>query len=252
MDLIESIILGFVQGATEFLPISSSGHLVIFSDLLGVKDAFEMSVMLNIGTLGALIYYSRRQLLVLWKQTVGHDYELVKKVLVGVLPAALAGLLFRDFFEGLNDQLWVVAMMLVLIALPMLLVKAGKRQQPSYSEVLLIGCAQALALVPGTSRSGATILAALAIGLTAKKAVEWSFLLAIPTVAGAIVLTMLSSDGVRQLSDNFWQVAVGNLASFIVGLLAIEVLIGLLSRSSLRIFAYYRISLAIILVILVI
>lgn len=260
MSIIDAIILGLVQGITEFLPISSSGHLVIASSLLGIGNAFTFDVLLNIGSLVALIIYYRKRI---WSIIVRifkcREWKLLAKVIIATIPAVIVGLAFRSQIENLNGMIWVVILMLILVGIPMILVGKAKETADDREIEKSVGwklsfktsIAQAMALVPGVSRSGITILTGLRGNLSAARAAEFSFLLAIPIIAGASMMTLLSSSGINFIHNNMAAFIIGNIASFISGILAINFLIKLISKRGLKDFGWYRIILAVVLIILV-
>lgn len=259
MTYIDSIVLGLVQGATEFLPISSSGHLVITSYLLNINNAFTFDVLLNFGTLGALIAYYRKKIWQIIKRTfLGKEWTLLAKIIAATLPAAFFGLTFESQIEKFNETVWVVVTALFVVGLLMIFkgkAKPGADDQEieksvGWQTAAKVGLAQACALVPGVSRSGITILVGLQSKLNAKKAAEFSFLLAIPIITAASFKMLLSHDGLVFVKDNLSQVLVGNLASLISGLIAVSFLIKLLGSRGLKDFGWYRIALAIVLAIL--
>ena len=259
MNFIDAIILGLVQGITEFLPISSSGHLVVTSHFLGVGSNFTFDVLLNFGTLLALIIYYRIRIMSIIKRTFsGKEWTLLTKIIVATIPAIAFGVLFKDQIEKLNEMLWVVVVMLIIIGIPMILVgKANKEaddreieKSVGWESTIKIGIAQAIALIPGTSRSGITILIGLRSNLSVAKAAEFSFLLAIPIIAGASLKTLLTDGGLVFVKNNLGVVLVGNMASFLAGILAVSFLIKFVSKRGLKDFGWYRIGLAVILIIL--
>lgn len=253
MDYIDAIILGLVQGLTEFIPVSSSGHLVIFNYLLGTPDSFAFDVLLNIGTLSALLVYYRKRIKDLITRTfVGKEWALLSKLLAATLPAFAIGLLFGNGIKALNNMVWVVVVMLVIVGI--LMIKYGSPNKDADDRQLeaaitwpvawRVGLAQAIALIPGTSRSGITILAGLRSNLSAARAAEFSFMLAIPTIAGATTKVMLLDGGWEYVTQNFGVVLVGNVVSFASGLFAVGFLLRLLSTRGLKDFGWYRICLA--------
>ena len=259
MNFIDAIILGLVQGVTEFLPISSSGHLVITSHFLDVGSNFTFDVLLNFGTLLALIIYYRWRILSIIKRTFkGKEWTLLAKIIVATIPAIVFGVLFKDQIEKLNEMLWVVVAMLIIIGIPMILVgKANENaddreieKSVGWKSTVKIGVAQAIALIPGTSRSGITILIGLRSNLSVAKAAEFSFLLAIPIIAGASLKTLLTDGGLEFVKNNLGVVLVGNMASFMAGILAVSFLIKFVSKRGLKDFGWYRLGLAVILLIL--
>lgn len=260
MSFLDSIILGLIQGLTEFIPVSSTGHLVIVSQLFNIEEAFTFDVLLNFGTLIALLVYYRQKI---WSLLAGifkaKDWLLISRLVIATIPAALVGVIFTKQITAMNDILWLVIIMLIAIGVLMIIFGQEKAvnladrksdQKISFMTSIKVGLAQALALIPGTSRSGITILAGLRSGLSAKKAAEFSFLLAIPIILGACLNTLLSSDGLDFVSHNLGAVLVGNLVSFGAGLLAVHCLISLVSKRGLKDFGWYRLGLALILIIL--
>jgi len=259
MSIIDAIVLGLVQGVTEFIPVSSSGHLVITSKLLGVGNSFTFDVLLNLGTLLALvIFYRKRIWSIITSVFKGKDWPLLAKLIVATIPAVVIGLAFNDIIEQLNDYVGIVIISLVVVGV--LMVFGGKEnkeaddceisQSVDWKKAIKIGLAQMLALIPGVSRSGITILTGLRSNLTAKKAAEFSFLMAIPITAGATFKTLLSSGGMEFIKTNFLSFAIGNIVSFAFGMVAINFLIKLISKRGLKDFGYYRIILAAVLTIL--
>jgi undecaprenyl-diphosphatase len=259
MSIIEAIILGIVQGVTEFLPVSSSGHLVITNHILNTKGDFAFDVMLNYGTLLALVIYYRQRIWdIIWRAFGGKNWPLIGKLILATIPGVIVGLFFEDFITKLNDMLWVVIVMLLVVGVLMIIwgkpdPEADDRpveQAIDTRRAGLVGLMQAVALIPGTSRSGVTILTGMKTGLSAARAAEFSFLLAIPIILGASLKTTVSSGGRDFLADNLDIVLIGNLASFISGILAVSFLIKLLSRRGLSDFGWYRVALALVLTVL--
>ena len=249
MEWLFILLTGIIQGATEFIPVSSSGHLLLLGSLFDFDAAFELYVLANIGTLGALIWFSRQQLLRVIQEAGRGQYALVAKLFVGILPAGLLGFFLVDFFRLLSDQLYVLVVMLMLVGALMLFRPpavrdaAGRPEDISWPKVIVIGLAQALALVPGTSRAGATILGGMWLGLRQELAARWSFLMAAPLVAGAVARVLISPEGAEFVSRQFARIVGVNLVSFLVGLAAIHLLMTVLERRSLRVFGFYRLGL---------
>lgn len=260
MSIINAIILGLVQGITEFLPISSSGHLVIVSHFIGIDNAFTFDVLLNFGSLIALIlYYRKRIWSIIVRMFSGKEWPLVAKVVIATVPAVFIGLLFNSQIEQLNGMIWVVITMLILVGIPMIL--AGRANEGAddreveksvgWKLSVKTGINQTFALIPGVSRSGITILTGLRNNLSAARAAEFSFLLAIPIITGASFKTLLSHDGIDFVKNNMAAFAIGNIVCFISGILAINFLIKLISKRGLKDFGWYRVILAVILAALV-
>jgi undecaprenyl-diphosphatase len=253
MTYLEAIILGLVQGLTEFIPVSSSGHLVIFNHIMGIEGSFTFDVLLNFGTLLALIvFYHKRIWSLIVRSFKGKEWALIAKLLAATIPAVIIGLTFGDGIKLLNDMVWVVVVMLVVVGVIMIKYGSARpdaddrpiEQSVNWRTTIKIGLAQAIALIPGTSRSGITILTGLQSKLSAAKAAEFSFLLAIPTIAGASLKVLFTDDGLEYVSQNLSIVLVGNIASFLSGLAAVSFLLKLLSTRGLKDFGWYRIGLA--------
>ena len=195
MDTIQIIVLALVQGLTEFLPVSSSAHLILVPLITGWQDqglAFDVAV--HVGTLTAVVLYFRKEIgkmFLAWidslKGNHSEDSRLAWGVLIGTIPVGIAGLLFKDFIAGNLRTELVIATTTILFGLLLWYADwSGKRNRNEYTlswkDIIIIGCAQAIALIPGTSRSGITITAGLMLGLTAQAAARFSFLLSIPVI----------------------------------------------------------------------
>ena len=253
MDLIQIIVLSLVQGLTEFLPISSSAHLILVPVLTGWQDqglAFDVAV--HVGTLTAVVYYFRHEIgrmFIDWTgsltgKAVTADSRLAWAVIFGTIPAALSGLFFKDFIEENLRSPLVIASTTVLFGLLLWAADVwGRRQrnehQINWVDVLLIGGAQALALIPGTSRSGATMTAALALGLTRKAAARFSFLLSIPIIALAGgYLTLKLSQSTAPV--DWIALLIGVVFSAISAYLCIHFFLKLLDKIGMLPFVIYR------------
>jgi undecaprenyl-diphosphatase len=261
MDLFQAIVLAVVQGLSEFLPISSSGHLVLIPHFFGWADqglAFDVAV--HMGTLIALLAYFRRPLLnmgVAWTRSVlqreqTRDSRLAWQLLVATIPVGLAGLLFDDYIEAhLREPLFIAGTLSFFGIVMYLADRLGRGTLDEYSvswgQALMIGVAQALALMPGTSRSGITMTAGRALGLTRSGAARFSFLLAVPGIAAAggyEGLKLLTSPGPVD-----WQpMAVGIVFAALSGLACIHLLIRFIERIGLLPFTIYRLLIAAVIV----
>jgi undecaprenyl-diphosphatase len=259
MSILDAIILGLVQGITEFLPVSSSGHLVITSYLLGSSDAFTFNVLLNFGSLAALVVYYRARIISMITGIINNkDWNLALKLILAMIPAVVIGLTFASYIEQLNEYIWVVVATLIIVGVLMILFGKAKEdaddrdisKSVGWKLSLKFGLAQALALVPGVSRSGITILTGINSKLSAEKATEFSFLLAIPIIAGASLKVLLSPDGLLVINNNLLAFIIGNIVCFISGILAINFLTKLVGRRGLKDFGWYRVGLASVLAIL--
>lgn len=245
MTLLEAIVLGIVQGATEFLPVSSSGHLVIAQELLGVREqgvVFEVAV--HVATLVSILAVYRTRVGELAVGALRREEAALRYVgllVVATLPAAVVGLLFEDTVEALFEN--PVAPGLALLVTGLILwssrgaLPRAKGVVPTWRAALLIGVAQAFALVPGISRSGSTVVAALWLGVAPREAAAFSFLMAVPAIAGAAVLQLgefgeAGGPGAAAL-------ALGSVAAAVVGVLAIRTFVAMLARESFHFFAPY-------------
>jgi undecaprenyl-diphosphatase len=258
MDLWHAVILALVQGLTEFLPISSSAHLILLPVLVDWEDqglAFDVAV--HVGTLAAVVGYFRRELLRIsgdWLRSVAErravgESRLAWGVLLGTVPVGLAGLLLGDFIEGHLRSALVIAVTTIVFGLALWWADArGLRTRSEHEirwrDVLLIGLAQALALIPGTSRSGITMTAGLLLGLTRQGAARFSFLLSIPVIALAGALETLKA--VRQVVAVDWvAVGVGVVVSAVSAYLCIHFFLKLLERVGMLPFVVYRLVLGV-------
>lgn len=259
MNIIQALILGIVQGLTEFLPISSSAHLVFVPALMGVSPGVAFDAFLHLGTLTAVVGYFRREIWALFKGffrsladipgggficavRLDPSKRLAWLIIIGSIPAAVLGYLFKKFFEDLFSSIPVVALLLIgtgVLLAAAELVKRGRKtaQDMSLRDGLIIGLAQAAAIAPGISRSGATISAGLFLGLERELAARFSFLLSIPAILGATILQFKGiSAGFHGNAAVFW---TGFAASAICGWLAIRILLRIIRARVLWGFALY-------------
>lgn len=245
MNLWEALVLGIVQGATEFLPVSSSGHLVIAQTLLHVSVSgvlFEVAV--HVATLASILLVYRQRVAQLTYGVLKRDPDALRyagMIVVATIPAGLLGVLAKDSIEGLFEN--PVAPGVALLVTGTFLwtsrraIARGSGAHPGWVAAVLIGLAQAFALVPGISRSGATVVTALWLGIDAREAAAFSFLMAVPAIAGAAVLqipelTAHSGPGAGVL-------LVGGVAAALTGVLAIRTFVAMLARSSFHYFGPY-------------
>jgi undecaprenyl-diphosphatase len=250
MSIFEALILGLVQGLTEFIPVSSSGHLLIAQEVFGSEEgSLAFDVVLHVGTLAALLIYFHKDVFTLAKNVFNKSKQgsLARLIALATIPAALAGFLFADFIdENLRSPL-VVVMTLSSVGVLMLLVEkyanSKKSNDITTKQGISVGLAQALALIPGVSRSGITITTGMLVGMGRVQAARFSFLLAIPIIAGS-ALGVLLKDGDNLTIDG--ALVVGMLAAFVSGLIAIKFLLKVIGNYGLKPFAYYRILLALI------
>lgn len=252
MSITEAIIMGLVQGLTEFLPISSSGHLVIAKQLLGgVKEpGILFEIMLHFGTLLAVLVFFRKEIAsILCSLIPSSGMEEAKRksqqgfalaVIVGTVPTVVIALLFKDTFEELFNSVRTVSFMLLITGVVLYLsdkVKKTSRETVRLRDALLIGTIQGLAIIPGISRSGSTIATGLFGGLKAETAATYSFLLSIPAILGAVVLH--AGDLTSFDNSNILPYTAGVITAAISGFLSIKVLMKIVAGRKLRFFAFY-------------
>ncbi len=265
MTFFEAILLGILQGLTEFLPVSSSGHLVLAQQFLGLKEPLVFfDVMLHVGTLAAVLVAYRdaiKRLVVggfstlgdrqFWRQpraTLNTSTELkfIGLILLGSIPTGIIAVLFKTELESFFDEVRLVSMMLILTGVILQLPRLRREKADTPVGQLktwhapLIGIAQGCAITPGISRSGSTISLALFLGIPGKIAAEYSFLLSIPAILGAVVLKIRD---VGDTSVPLHIMGTGMLASFIVGYIALRFLLVMLNRGKFSVFSYYCVAL---------
>jgi len=252
MSIVQAIFLGAVQGLTEFIPVSSSGHMLIVSSLFDIPSTFDFETLLNIGTLLAAVVYFHKDIVavILSLFSVQKDSRLAGYLVVATLPLIAGGVLFDQLLaDRLRGDLTTVVM-LIAIGVLMLLVRPGalSLEKLKLPDAMIVGLSQLLALIPGTSRSGITMLAGMQRGLDAAAAAKFSFLLSIPAVGGAVVYTLYDSvNESASLAGSAGALIAGNAAAFITALLAIHAMITFLKKSGLAVFGWYRIALGVIL-----
>ena len=251
MSYIDAIFLGILQGATEFLPVSSSGHLVLAQHLLGdfQQPGVLFDVLLHLGTMVAVVFYFRRDLAgllsSLWRrdEPARQQRFMVSLLIAGSVPTAIIGLLFREAFIGMFERPALVCIMLLVTGSLLWLAErlshrqGARRKQVSLTDALLTGTVQGLAIIPGISRSGSTIAALLLRGVDGETAARFSFLLALPAVCGA---ALLSARDLNHLAPGvLLPYLAGTFASLLTGVLCIHLLLGVVRRRQLHWFAYY-------------
>lgn len=265
LELIKVIILGIVEGITEWLPISSTGHMILVDEFLklGQSDAFKemFLVVIQLGAILAVVVmyfnklnpFSAKKSKEQQKQT----FDMWIKVLIGVVPAGVLGVLFDDFLESKFYNFPTVAFTLVLYGILFLVVENNKNLKKqnikkftelTYQTAFFIGLFQVLSLIPGTSRSGATIIGALILGLSRSLAAEFSFFMSIPVMFGASALKLLKFG----FSYTFFQIFilfVGMFVAFVVSVLAIKFLMKYIKKNDFKIFGWYRIVLGAVLIV---
>ena len=255
MEWLQAIILGLIQGLTEFIPISSSGHLIIAQTFLSGASDHLFLEFINIGTLAALLVFFRRRIVKIVKDVFVHrNYRLARNIVITAVPAGIVGFLLAGFIEEASffGSAVVVAVTLAVVGFLMIIIEKLPHASPvkdgeklSGWRALIIGGAQTLALIPGVSRSGSTILAGRFMGLKPAEAAEYSFLASLPIMIGVTLKVLLTDHD--YLSTHFATLLVSNLFAFIAGLVAVGFLMKYLSTHSLAVFGWYRIGLALVL-----
>lgn len=265
LDIIKVIILGIVEGITEWLPVSSTGHLILVGDILqpDLSDAFmEMfNVVIQLGAIMAVVvlYFhklnpfspkkTQKQKMLTWQMWI--------KVLIASVPAGVVGVLFNDYLDAVFYKPLPVAVMLIVYGILFIIVEdRNKHQKPKVTKIselsvkmlLWIGVFQMLALIPGTSRSGATIVGALMIGISRSTAAEFTFFLAIPAMFGASLLKLVKF-GLSFTAKESGMLALGCIVSFGLSIVAIKFLMGYIKQHDFKVFGYYRIALGAIIIV---
>lgn len=254
MSYLHAIILGIVEGITEFLPISSTGHMIIASAVMGIEDnqftkAFEVIIQFG-AILSVLVLY--------WKRFLP-EWNFYKKLLVAFLPIVVLGFIFKDVVEHLLGSVQVVAWSLIVGGVVLvwsdkwfshLTTQGRSTKDLNYIDSVKLGLFQAIAMIPGVSRSGATIMGGLTLGMNKKEAAEFSFFLAVPTMAAATgykLLKIYKTIDPAQIN----LLLVGGLVAFVVAMLAIKFFIGIVTRYGFRGFGYYRMVLGIVILVMI-
>lgn len=254
--IIKAIIQGIIEGLTEFLPVSSTGHLILANQYFGIDGEFGnlFAVVIQSGAILAVILYFRKKFLPqsLKAEDLKQYFVFWSKIVVAILPAALIGIPFSDQIDFYLFRPVVVAIALIFGAIILLIIESKKRKaviesdtQVSYKTAFLIGIAQCMALIPGMSRSASTIIGGMLVGCSRALAAEFSFFMAVPTLLGAGLIKMVKA-GFNLTSEQWIVTGVGTLVSFVVAYLVISVFMNFIKKHDFKIFAYYRIVLGLI------
>lgn len=259
LEFFKSIILGIVEGITEWLPISSTGHMILVNDFMGTAEGFLNSqIYLYVIQLGAILaiatlYFKKLNPFSPSKTTQEKrdTWQMWFKVIVACLPAAIIGLLLNDFMDSISTPVMVAAT-LIIYGIAFLIVERPGRKASittmngmTYKTAILIGIFQVLSIIPGTSRSGATILGAILIGCSRELAAEFSFFLAIPVMVGVSFLKIITNDYV--MTPNEWILLItGMITAYIVSMAAVKFLVSYVRKHDFKVFGWYRIVLGII------
>ncbi len=262
MSLFEVIVIAIVEGLTEFLPVSSTGHMIIAQNVLGVESTEFVKAFTFIIQFGAIlsvvVLYWRRFFHINrdplpegtpgWKRLI-HKFDFYWKLLVAFIPAAVLGLLFSDAIDAMLESVMVVAVMLVVGGVFMLFCdrlfgNGSEKTRMTERRALMVGLFQCISMIPGVSRSMATIVGGMAQKLTRKAAAEFSFFLAVPTMFAATVYKMFKlfrDGGTEIIMDNMGALIVGNIVAFVVAMLAIKFFINYVTKYGFKAFGWYRI-----------
>lgn len=254
--LIESIILGVIQGLTEFIPVSSSGHVVLAEQFLRGASNHLFVEWINVGTVLALIIFFRSRIISIVRDSIQKkNYVLIRNLLLACVPAGLVGFVFAGLIESSSffTSATTVVIMLLLVGVIMIVLEKLPRlsqvatlEKLSWQRSLAVGCAQVLSLIPGTSRSGSTIIAGRLVGLNREHAAEFSFLISIPIMLGVILKLLIKSSDREYLLANLPMLVIANIAAFAAGLFAVGFMMQFLKKNSLAPFGWYRLGLAVV------
>ncbi len=262
MNVFETIVIAIVEGLTEFLPVSSTGHMIIAQNLLGVESTQFVKAFTFIIQFGAILSV----LVLYWKRFFQlnstplpegtpavkqflHRYDFYWKLFIAFIPAAVFGLLFSDAIDAMLERVEVVAVTLILGGVFMLFCdrifnKGSEKTVLTEKRALMVGLFQCISMIPGVSRSMATIVGGMSQRLTRKAAAEFSFFLAVPTMLAATVYKvydLIKEGGMEIITDNLATLLIGNAVAFIVALLAIKFFIGFVTKYGFKAFGWYRI-----------
>ncbi len=247
MNLLQTTILGIIQGITEWFPISSSGHLRLTEHFLDLRSPILFDVVLHIGTLIVTLLFFRRDIKEILVSLLQLDFEteygkLVPLIIVGTIPTVLIGLFFGEIIESFFQGVLPIAGAFIVCGVILYSSKKGheRKSQIDYLQALAIGTAQGIAIIPGLSRSGLTISVALLLGLKRGKAFKFSFLLSVPAIIGALSLTLFTQYKTLILAGVDWiEILAAITASMIVGYLAVRVLKKIVTEKRFHLFAFY-------------
>ncbi|MBW2990797.1 undecaprenyl-diphosphate phosphatase [Candidatus Woesearchaeota archaeon] len=258
MEIFQAIILGIVQGITEWLPVSSSGHLVIFQELFGFGTNVSFDVLLHFATLLVILLVFWKDIVAIFKSLFSLKWDentkLLLFIIIASVPIAIIGFVFHDFFIGLLTNLFLVGIFLVINGLVLFLTRFTKQNNNKSNKLkdssklnwwksLVIGVAQAVALIPGISRSGATVSTGLFLGIKKKKLITFSFLMAVPAIIGA---TISEAKGLTMVNPA--ALILGSIAALIVGYFSLKFLIRIIEKGKMHNFSYYCVVLGIIVI----
>jgi undecaprenyl-diphosphatase len=240
VSLFQAIVLGLIQGITEWLPISSSGHLVLAQHFFGLEQPVAFDVMLHLGTLIVLFIFFRKELIELAFGILKRDKKAIKllvMIIIASIPTALFGFFFKDFLESLFNSIFFTGVGFIITAVWIFISRypEKKNKELSYYHAFLIGCAQAISIVPSISRSGATIATGLLFGVKKEEAAKFSFIIAIPAILGAALLTLKDMAAITDIVP----VLIGTLTAAVAGYLSLSLLMRIIKKDKFYNFAWY-------------
>ena len=246
-QLIKTIILGIIQGLTEWLPISSTGHLRLFENLLGMKAPILFDVILHVGTLIVILVFFRKEVGRILSALVHLEFKtehgkMVPLIIVGVIPTIGIGLIFGWVIEDVFQTIPPIAIAFLLCGIMLYSSKFGKEKTDSinYSTAMMMGIVQGISIIPGISRSGATIAVALLLGIKREKTFEFSFLLSIPAILGALGYTAYTQFSELASAGLEWsEILAGAIVAMLVGYLALKLLWRTMAKGKFHLFAFY-------------
>lgn len=262
MDIFQSIIIAIVEGLTEFLPVSSTGHMIIVQNILGVESTEYVKAftfIIQFGAILSVVWLYWKRFFKLNDTPISedastlkrflHKYDFYWKLFIAFIPAAVLGLIFSDAIDEMLEKVWVVALMLVFGGIFMLfcdkIFNKGSENTPlTQKRAFMVGLFQCISMIPGVSRSMATIVGGMSQKMTRRAAAEFSFFLAVPTMLGATVYKvykLIKVGGIELITDNFATLVIGNVVAFIVAVLAIKIFIEFVSKHGFMAFGWYRI-----------
>lgn len=254
MSYFEAIILAIIEGLTEFLPVSSTGHMIIGTALMGIEPSAFVKLFTIVIQLGTIL-----SVLVLYWKRFFKSMDFYYKLVVAAIPASILGLILNDFIDSLLESPLMVGVMLVIGGIILLFVDKwfnkptiDNSDEISYKQAFIIGWYQCLALIPGTSRSASTIVGGMTQKLTRKAAAEFSFFLAIPMMLGASIVKLYKffKEGHTFTSEEINLLIVGNLVGFVVAIVAIKTFIDILTKYGFKFFGWYRIVVGLVIIVM--
>jgi len=251
MSWFEALIIAIVEGITEFLPISSTGHMIITKEILHMQDSEFINLFIVNIQFGAIL-----SVVVLYWKKFFKSLSFYYKLFVAVIPAGILGLLIGEYIDQMFENALIVAISLILGGIVLLFVdkwftKVDENQEITYPKALVIGLFQVIAMIPGISRSAATIIGGMAQKLTRKNAAEFSFFLAVPTMFAASAYKLYKNYDALN-SENIGSLLFGNAVAFVVALIAIRSFIHFLTKNGFRVFGWYRIGVGLVIILLIV